>query len=289
MPLLVNSEYVDDSLIRSEAEAVSRQLLDENPGEDELSLQMRIWERARENVIARVLLKQAAFAATAPPVEDEVEAAVRQIRAQAPGESGCIFLGPDEQLRSSVEADLRIEQFLDQITAGAAHPTSSEIASYYRRHRDLFRHPEFVHVSHIVRNVDENTGEASAHAQMEQAARAIEQGVPFARLADQLSDCPGRGGDLGFCARGDMVEEFEAVVFALRQGEVSGIFRTPFGFHIATLHEKVPEGIWPLAAVRNKIGDALLQDRKRAIAGQFAAKLRQSAKIERVSANEARI
>lgn len=259
MPLLVNDEIVDESLIRNEADAVSQQVFDENPGEDGLRLQMRIWDRAREKVIARVLLKQAALASAAPAPTTETE------------------------------ANSRIEQFVDRLTAGLPRPTSAEIGDRYRKHREFFRHPELVHASHIVKNIDEATDEASAHAQIEEAARALKQGTAFAEVADRFSDCPGRGGELGFFAQGQMVEEFEGVVFALGEGQVSGIFRTPFGFHIAKLHQKVPEGIWPLREVRGEIERAILGARKNAVVAQFVAKLRESAKIKRVGTHEARV
>jgi parvulin-like peptidyl-prolyl isomerase len=290
MALLVNDEYVDDAVIRSEAEAISRQVAEENLGEDEVSLQMRTWESAREIVIGRVLLKQAALAATAPVPEDQLKAIVEKARAQSPAESGGVFLGPDEELRNSIETDMRMEQFLAQVTASAPRPKNSEIAGHYRKHRDMFRHPELVRASHIVKNVDEKTDEVAARAGIEEVSRALQQSMPFAEAADRFSDCPGRGGDLGVFARGQMVEEFDAAVFGLRAGEVSGIFRTPFGFHIAKLHEKIAEGIWPLDSVRGEIETAIMNVRTRGIVEQIVGKLLETAKIIRVSKrDEARV
>ena len=45
------------------------------------------------------------------------------------------------------------------------------------------------------------------------------------------------GGSLGMVERGEMVPEFESVVFKLKEGEVSDVFETPFGFHIAMVDE----------------------------------------------------
>lgn len=260
MPILVNDEYVDDALIRGEAESVRREMSEDNPGQDTLALEMRAWEYARENVIGRILLKQAALAGTASTPAHELEA------------NACT------------------EQFVAQLTAAVPRPKSSEVLNYYRKHRDRFHHPEVVHASHIVKNVDENTNEATARARMEEVLRSLQGGMPFAEAADQFSDCPGRGGDLGFFARGQMVDEFEAVVFGLKKGAVSGIFRTPFGFHIAKLHEKIPEGIWPLEKVREQIENGILNARKSEIVAQFVAGLRETAKIRRVSSqHEARV
>ncbi|MGH9640727.1 MAG: peptidylprolyl isomerase, partial [Bryobacteraceae bacterium] len=78
--------------------------------------------------------------------------------------------------------------------------------------------------------------------------------------------------------------------FELRKGEVSGIFRTSFGFHIAKLHQKTPEGIWPLQEIRSKLASAIVETRKNVIVARFVAALRESAKIKRVSSqDEARV
>ena len=89
-----------------------------------------------------------------------------------------------------------------------------------------------------MKHVDETHAEADARAGIEAALAALEGGEPFAAVADRYSDCPGNGGDLGSFERGVMVEEFDKVVFAMKPGERSPIFRTPFGFHIAEVRSR---------------------------------------------------
>ena len=62
----------------------------------------------------------------------------------------------------------------------------------------------------------------------------LNKGESFARLAEQYSidGSRKRGGDLGFFGKGMMVKEFEKAAFALKKGEVSGLVRTEFGYHI---------------------------------------------------------
>ncbi|MBD3387556.1 MAG: peptidylprolyl isomerase [Candidatus Altiarchaeales archaeon] len=59
-------------------------------------------------------------------------------------------------------------------------------------------------------------------------------GKSFEKLAEEKSLCPSgrRGGDLGWFARGNMVREFEKAAFSLKKGEMSGLVRTEFGWHI---------------------------------------------------------
>ena len=62
----------------------------------------------------------------------------------------------------------------------------------------------------------------------------IKKGETFAKLAEQYSidGSRRRGGDLGFFKRGMMVKPFEDAAFALQKGEISGLVKTQFGYHI---------------------------------------------------------
>ena len=62
----------------------------------------------------------------------------------------------------------------------------------------------------------------------------LKKGESFAKLAEQYSidGSRRRGGDLGFFGRGVMVKPFEDAAFALQKGEISGLVKTQFGYHI---------------------------------------------------------
>lgn len=62
----------------------------------------------------------------------------------------------------------------------------------------------------------------------------IENGADFAELARQYSSCPSgaQGGDLGSFGPGQMVPEFDKVVFSAPVGEVQGPVKTQFGYHL---------------------------------------------------------
>ena len=62
----------------------------------------------------------------------------------------------------------------------------------------------------------------------------IEDGADFAELARQHSQCPSsrRGGELGEFGRGQMVREFDEVVFSADVGAVQGPVKTQFGYHL---------------------------------------------------------
>jgi len=62
----------------------------------------------------------------------------------------------------------------------------------------------------------------------------IAEGADFAELAKQHSKCPSgsRGGDLGEFGQGQMVPEFDQVVFSGELNTVHGPIQTQFGFHL---------------------------------------------------------
>jgi len=71
----------------------------------------------------------------------------------------------------------------------------------------------------------------------------LSSGASFSELAQQHSQDEASselGGDLGFFPRGVMPTEIEAVAFGLPPGQISGIVKTSFGYHIIEVVEKEP-------------------------------------------------
>ena len=62
----------------------------------------------------------------------------------------------------------------------------------------------------------------------------LKKGENFSAIAKDVSLCPSkkRGGALGTFGRGQMVKEFENAAFVLEKGQISGIVKTQFGYHI---------------------------------------------------------
>ena len=245
MALLVNNEVVDEAILRDEARSIRPKLHEAMAGQDPAMIEARVLQWARENVIERVVLRQAALS--------------------------------DEDLQADIvveeELPRRIERLFGKVTAHLAPPRNKDITDYYRKHRDSFEAPETVHAAHILKNVDEKTPEAEALAVMERVRDDLNGGATFEDVANRYSDCAGSGGDLGRFARGEMVPEFEDVVFALKPGEVSGIFRTQFGFHIAKVYRKWAAGTRELNEVRPELEKLLFHNKKQRAIEQFLDRL----------------
>lgn len=79
-----------------------------------------------------------------------------------------------------------------------------------------------------------------AYKKLDEVRNKIIGGMDFSIAATLYSEDPGSyldGGALGTVARGEMVPEFEGVLFKLKEGEISPIFETQFGYHIAIVDE----------------------------------------------------
>jgi len=105
-------------------------------------------------------------------------------------------------------------------------------------------HQETVEAAHILFKVDDPAKEAEIKAKAESALKQVKAGQDFAALAKKYSDDPGsasQGGLLGSFQRGQMVKEFEDAAFSLKPGEISGLVRSQYGFHIIkALRHEIP-------------------------------------------------
>ncbi|MCP3980097.1 MAG: peptidylprolyl isomerase [bacterium] len=74
----------------------------------------------------------------------------------------------------------------------------------------------------------------------EDLKQKIVGGADFADMAKQHSQCPsgGSGGDLGSFSPGQMVREFDEIVFKEAVGEVHGPVKTQFGFHLVEILQR---------------------------------------------------
>lgn len=120
--------------------------------------------------------------------------------------------------------------------------TEAELQAAYQARAGRLQSQEQRRASHILVTLAPDASEADR-----KAARAKIDGIlaqvkkspgRFAELAKQQSQDPGsaeKGGDLGFFGRGMMVKPFEDTVYGLKEGEISGVVETEFGYHVIRL------------------------------------------------------
>ena len=104
-----------------------------------------------------------------------------------------------------------------------------------------------VEVAQIVKTPKVNDAEkANAKTKLEAIRDRVVKGEDFATLAILYSEDEGtsaKGGEVGLVSRGELDPDFEAVAFKLKDGEISQIVYTKFGYHIIKLIERRGEMI----------------------------------------------
>lgn len=138
--------------------------------------------------------------------------------------------------------------------------SEEEIKAWYDGHKSSYQQPEERRASHILISAEKH-GKAAARVKAEEVLKEIKaKPGAFAELAKKHSDDPGsaaQGGDLGFFGREVMVKPFTDAAFALKEGEVSGIVESDFGFHIIKLTGEHVAREKALAEVRGEIENEL--------------------------------
>jgi peptidyl-prolyl cis-trans isomerase D len=153
--------------------------------------------------------------------------------------------------------------------------SAEEAKRYYDDNIQQYSTPEQMRASHILLKT-EGKDDAAVKKQAEDLLAKIKGGADFAALATKFSEdevSAKKGGDLDFFGRGQMVKEFEEAAWALKPGEVSGLVKTTFGYHIIKAGEKKPASTQPFEAVRAQIEDQLKWERARKDAERRAADL----------------
>ena len=163
--------------------------------------------------------------------------------------------------------------------------SDAELKEYYEKSKERYASaPEQGHFRHILIKLAENAPEADVNKAKDKAKKILDEiktGADFGEEAKKFSDDPGsagKGGDLGFAARGSFIPEFEAAGYGLAIGAVSDPVRSKFGFHIIKLEEIKPAEYEPLAKVKNEIKKDVARNKAHVAANEKAEKVQKECK-----------
>ena len=173
--------------------------------------------------------------------------------------------------------------------------TPDDLRAYYDQHRDQYRVPEQVKVSHILiktplpgpdGKVDEK-GVAEAQRRAEDILKQLKSGAKLEDLAKKYSEDPGsakQGGSLGWIGKGQTVPEFEKTAFSLPKGQISGLVKSSYGFHIIRVDDKQEAHMKTLDEVKAEIEPLLKHQKAQQIAQQKADALLKQARAQGLDA-----
>jgi len=194
--------------------------------------------------------------------------------------------GAEEKLDQTPEFKAALETFRNQSLARAAIDASlkdvtasdEDAKKFYDEHPDQFTQPERVHVRHILISDDVTSADAIAKVQAD-----LKAGVSFDEVAKSRSLCPSaaQGGDLGEVSKGQMVPEFEAAAFALKDpGDLSEPVKTQFGWHIIRLEGRTPSSLEPFDTVKPQLLQYLTNEKRNEAFKNVVEGLKKTYKVE---------
>jgi peptidyl-prolyl cis-trans isomerase C len=282
--LIVNGQSIDDRRIELEMAYLrpeyEQAFADMEPGAREA--QLREW--ATENVIEHTLIAQAAAQADIVVPSEEVDHVFSKMQEghsdpkQILEELQC---QDEDQARQRVLENQKAAKLIDRAGRGAPKPTDKQVEQYYKDHKEQFVRPEQVRVAQVVKQISWRCNEQEAHRLIQQAKAELDRGMAFEWVVERYSDGSEPGGSLGLVGRGDMVGEFEDVVFNLGPGQTSEVFRTRHGFHIVKVYDRIPPQPLSLSDVRGHIEASLSQELRSEAIYAFVDSLRAKACIEK--------
>lgn len=285
MALIVNGEKIEDSAIQQEVERLrpdyERVFADQEVEEREA--QLLDW--SRENMIEKVLINQEAEKNGEKIPPEQVQAVLTKLKEQYDNPEQLykdFDAEDDEQIKKDIAKQMRVERRLSQVCKNLPKPSQADLRKYYEENQEQFKSGERARVAHIVKYVNWQTDEQTAYEAISRAYEELKSGAAFEALVDKYTDCADSGGDLGFVMRGQMVEEFEDVVFNLGAGQVSDIFRTRFGFHIAKVYSREPATVAAFEDVKERVAELVKEQMRSEAIDNFIDGLKSEAKIEEV-------
>lgn len=287
MGLTVNGTRIEDAEIREEAGRLAEEVARNFPWLDPVAQKLQAEDLAKERIIEHQLLFEKSQRKLPELASEEVKEEFKRFTKRHGGEKG--FLQKFKirkrdlpKVKQDMADDLRFRKYIQSIYQQLPQVTEEQIQSEYENSKASFKRPDEYKAAHIVYHTNNGQDPEEAKAKAEGALARLQKGESFAKIADEESDCPGNGGDLGWFAEGYMVEEFEDVVFKLEFGKYSDVFKTPFGYHIARLDDKREGNYVPLQEVSIDIRQNLETENRDRKFKEILSELRSQADIRTV-------
>ena len=164
------------------------------------------------------------------------------------------------ELRARYKEKIMIRKLIDQKVGAKIIITPLEVKNYYNDNKDSFMQPEEIKLRAIlIKPKQEKGGETGALQLMRDLVKRLKEGCDFAGLAKEYSDDPAasEGGLMGYVKKGDLMPQIEDIVFKLKEGEVTGIIKSPLGYHVFKVDEKKVRRMRELVEVRQDIDEFL--------------------------------
>lgn len=274
----VNGQGIPLSELKAQFDNVKTQYPQMFSGADAKTRQKEFATRLLDNLIDQKLVAQWASENGVKIDEAAVTKQMAQLKSQfkddkAYQEALKKFGTSEDKLKEQIRQQLLLQAVTAKL-AKSQKVTDAEVKAYYDKNKAQFSQTAGKRVSHIlVASKDK--------ALAESILKQVDSGADFAALAKKYSIDQGsasKGGDLGWPTT-PYVPEFQAAVEKLtKKGQISGLVKSTYGYHIIKLEETRPAKQKTLAEVKSQIVQILQQQKQADAYQKFVAGLRKKFK-----------
>lgn len=237
MKVTVNGQVFDNNMCMYQLQRISQ----EKPGISENDAKQQVADDIIKHVLLRDHAKKEIASVSAKKVDAEFNRFKKNYPSEAEFQKMCQMNHVTEDgIKKDMEESMRINLFVQKLAKNIPPAPKKVIEEYYKREHAVSMKPKEIHAAHIVKKVTPQTAH-KIYVEMCEIRKKLFDGADFAKTADENSGCNDAGGDLGFFARGKMVEEFDVIAFSMNPGEISPVFQTQFGYHIAKVYDTKKE------------------------------------------------
>ena len=288
---VVNQEII----MFSEVEKWSRSFQGEIQSEDRLERRERIQEVFRkvlEKLIEEKLIDQEAKKSGIKVTSKEIEGAIEELRRQnaVDQENFEKLLAAEGLTLEAFKKEIEKRILRTKLIQGAVKVESKveekELRDFYRKNMDWYRIHESYRTSHILFLVPKEATRDQIREIRKKCQKVLEKirgGEDFGEMVFLYSeDTVSRKdrGDLGYFKRGELLPTLEREAIQLRVGEVSGVIRTEFGFHLIKLLDRKGGEPPPFEEIKEKVqADYYNKEMEKAFQ-KFLSKLKEKSIIE---------
>ena len=187
--------------------------------------------------------------------------------------------------RDSLKQQITLSRVLNAEVRSRIKINEKEVESYYLKNKKKFLKPLEIKAYHIIFVVSDKDTKAKTMKQKKKALRVLKlarKGDDFIELARTHSEGPSKnsGGDLGWVKKGAMISSFEDAAFSLRKGEISGLVKTDYGYHIIKVVDRRKAKNGTLDEARDEIKNVLFKNKYEDIYDKWMGELKKNAFIE---------
>ena len=173
----------------------------------------------------------------------------------------------------SIEKKLLTNELIHQQVNSKVSLSDKELRDYFDKNHNKFHKKEQVQALHIMVESEEEIRD------IQKELRSKQKTFPALAMEYSLGPEGEQGGDLGYFEAGQMPEEFDDV-FKLKINKVSDIIKTPYGFHLLKVVDKIEERKMDFVESKSRVEKILLQHLQDQAFQKWFLKLKQNAEIE---------